>query len=45
MKKQLQKMSGSFEDDWKIELRKLPLMNIDSVNYESVTLEKLKALS
>ena len=42
MKKQLQKMSGS-EDDWTLELRKFPLMQIDSSDYESVTVEQLEA--
>ena len=44
MKNQLQKMSG-LEDDWPLELRKLPLTKIDSPNFESVTIDKLKLLS
>ena len=45
MKKQLQKMSGS-EDDWQLEIRKFQITkNLDSPNFESVTIEKLKALS
>ena len=45
MKNQLQLMSGS-EDDSPLELRKLPLTpTVNSPNYESVTLEYLKALS
>ena len=43
MKKQLLEMCGS-EDDYQLELRKLPLMNVDSPNYESITPEKLKAM-
>ena len=45
MKNQLQKMSGAVEDTrWTFtELRKFPLMNIEAPNFESVTLEKLKA--
>ena len=45
MTKQLQLMSGS-EDDWPLEVRKLPLTEtVDSPNYESVTLKFLKTLS
>ena len=38
MKEQLLKMSGS-ADDWTLELRKFPLIDVDSPNYESVTHE------
>ena len=44
MKKQLLMMSGT-EDDSTLELRKFHLMNIDSINFESVNLEQLKALT
>ena len=44
MKKQLQKMCG-LEEDWLLEIRKIPITDaVDSVNFESVTLEKLKAI-
>ena len=39
---QYQKLSGT---GWKPEVRKLPLMQIDAPNFESVTVEKLEQLS
>ena len=47
MKEQLQKMDGSVEKDWPLELRKFPVTTtaIESPNFESITFEKLKALS
>ena len=44
MTKQLEKMSGS-ADDWKLEIRKFPIKGNESSNFESTTLEKLKALT
>ena len=43
MKEQLQEMSGS-KDAWTLELRKFAVMEVDSPNFESVTIEKLRAL-
>ena len=42
MKKELLLMPGS-EDDWVLELRKFPVTDVDAPNFESVTLEQLKA--
>ena len=44
MKTKLQKMSG-LADDWTLELRKLPIIDVDTPNYESVTIEQVTALS
>ena len=46
MKTQLQEMSGSFNNNWTFEeLRKFPLTNnIEKINFESVTFEKLESL-
>ena len=45
MKAQLRKMSGLVEEVQPLELRKFALTNVDEPNFESITHEKLKALS